>query len=41
MGRYTGFKKVYGSRVYLGHVPDEYELGDREHFYSKTERTSK
>lgn len=22
-----------GKRVYLGHVPDEYELRDGEHFY--------
>ena len=22
-----------GNRVYLGHVPDEYELRDGEHFY--------
>lgn len=24
-----------GNRVYLGHVPDEYELRDGEHFYPK------
>ena len=24
-----------GKRVYLGHVPDEYELRDGEHFYPK------
>ena len=24
-----------GKRVYLGHVPDEYELHDGEHFYPK------
>ena len=26
-----------GKRVYLGHVPDEYELRDGEHFYPKPE----
>ena len=26
-----------GKRVYLGHVPEEYELRDGEHFYPRPE----
>ena len=28
-----------GNRIYLGHVPDEYELRDGEHFYPKPDDT--